>query len=225
MPLSARDFQRQAYEHLARIGKALASPVRLEILDLLCQGPKTVELLAKEVGQSVGNTSQHLQVLRNVSLVDTKRNGNYVVYSVADRDISVFSSQFRSLGGSRLAEIQQVTRQFLEERQSLERIDHEELLKRVHRGEVTLLDVRPTAEYQAAHLPSALSMPIEELEQRLAELPKDKEIVAYCRGPLCVMSIEAVDLLRRQGYKAVRLEESVTDWMARGLPVVGGVRP
>lgn len=225
MPITAREFRTHVYEQLARVGKALSSPVRLEILNLLSQGPKTVEQLAKEANQSVANTSQHLQGLRSAGLIASERDGNYVVYQVATTEVAVFLSEFHAMGSSRLAEIQQITQQFLSERQSLERLDHEELVKRVRRGEVILLDVRPASEYESAHLPSAISVPLEELERRLQELSKDKEIVAYCRGPLCVMAIEAVNRLRGLGYKAVRLEDGVAEWMARGMPVVGGMRP
>jgi rhodanese-related sulfurtransferase/predicted transcriptional regulator len=225
MPITAREFRTHVYEQLARVGKALSSPVRLEILNLLSQGPKTVEQLAKEANQSVANTSQHLQGLRSAGLISSERDGNYVVYQVATTEVAVFLSEFHAMGASRLAEIQQITQQFLSERQSLDRLDHEELVKRVRRGEVILLDVRPASEYESAHLPSAISVPLEELERHLQELPKDKEIVAYCRGPLCVMAIEAVNRLRGLGYKAVRLEDGVGEWMARGMPVIGGMRP
>ena len=219
MPLSSRGFKDAIYAQLARIGKSLSSGPRLELLDLLCQGPRTVEALAGQAGQSVANTSHHLQVLRRVRLVSRERHGVHVSYRLADPEVCDFFLALKRLAESRLLEIEDVTRTFLESRGSMEPVDHEALLARVRCGEVTVLDVRPSEEYRAGHIPGALSVPLEELERRLAELPRHREIVAYCRGPYCVMALDAVALLRSRGFSAVRLEDGVPDWRDRGWPV------
>ena len=207
------------YEQIARIGKSLSSGPRLEILDLLGQGPRTVEALAKQVRQSVANTSRHLQILRRARLVEAERNGVYQVYRLADPDVSAFFMSLRAMAESRLYEIERLMRDFRESRDDMEPVDRELLIARVRAGEVTVLDVRPTEEYDAAHLPGAISVPLAELEQRLAELPRDRAVVAYCRGPYCVMAVDAVELLRRRGFDASRLDEGVAEWRARGLAV------
>lgn len=216
---SSRRFKSVIYEQFARIGKALASPARLELLDLLCQGPRTVDVLAKRTGQSLANTSHHLQVLRSARLVEAEKEGLYVTYRLADEEVCTFFLGLRRLGESRLAEIAQVTQQFLEERGAMEPVNRVDLLERVRCGEVTVLDVRPPEEYRAGHIPGALSIPLPEVERRLSELRKDREIVAYCRGPYCVMAIEAIEILRAHGFDAVRLSLGIPDWRARGLPV------
>jgi rhodanese-related sulfurtransferase/DNA-binding transcriptional ArsR family regulator len=213
-----RSFKDEVYGHLARIGKATSSPKRLELLELLCQAPHTVEALAEETSMSLANTSQHLQVLRAARLVSAEKHGLYVIYR-ADEEVARFFHAFRTLAHSRFAEVEQVTRQFLDERGALEPVDGQELLRRVRGGEVTVLDVRPEEEYRAGHIPGALSIPVAALKKRLAELPKDREIVAYCRGPYCVMAIEAVDLLRKKGFQAHRMEQGVIEWRARGWRV------
>lgn len=207
------------YEQLGRVGKALASPRRLELLDLLCQGPRTVETLAHEAGQSLANTSQHLQVLRAARLVESEKHGLYVTYRLADEKVCALYRELRTLAEARLHEIQAVTRQFLEQRGELEPVDRDALVSRVGSGEVTLLDVRPLEEFEAGHIPGAVSVPLAELESRLANLPRDREVVAYCRGPYCVLAVQAVELLRARGFRAIRMEEGVPDWRARGLPV------
>ena len=219
MKTPAREWKRSIYAQLARIGQSLASGPRLEILDLLCQGPRTVEVIADEVGQSVANTSHHLQALRRARLVEGERDGTHVLYRLADEEVCEFFRSLRRLAESRLLEIQAVTRQFLEERGALEPVDIEALITRVRSGEVTVLDVRPTEEYAAGHIPGALSVPLADLKQRLGELSRDREIVAYCRGPYCILAVEAVSLLRRKGYRAIRLEEGISDWRARGFQV------
>ena len=216
---SARRFKGRTYEQLALIGKALASPIRLEIIDILSQSPRTVEALSVELGQSIANTSQHLQVLRLARLLESERSGTFVSYRVADRHVLTLASSLHRVGEVRFAEIQQITREFLEAHGALERVDCNTLIKRIQRAEVTLLDVRPKAEYEAGHIPNAMSVPLDELKRHIAKLPKNREIVAYCRGPLCVMSIEAVKILRKKGFQASRWEEGIADWAARGLPV------
>ena len=219
MPSESRQFKDVIYEQLARIGGSLASGPRLEMLDLLCQGPRSVEALAKQVGQSVANTSHHLQVLRRARLVEAEKEGVHVRYRLADEDVCVFFQALRGLAESRLLEIEQATRHFLEARAGMEPVDRDMLVARVRSGAVTVLDVRPEEEFRAGHLPGALSVPLGDLERRLAELPRDREVVAYCRGPYCVMAVEAVELLRSRGFRAIRMEEGVPDWRARGLPV------
>ena len=219
MPTSSRQFKDAIYEQLARIGKSLGSGPRLEILDILCQGPRTVEMLAKQVGQSVANTSHHLQVLRRARLVEAEKEGVHVTYRLADEEVCTFFRALRGLAESRLLEIEQVTREFLQARGGMEPVDRDALVARVRSGAVTLLDVRPEEEFRAGHLPGAVSVPLGDLERRLAELPRDRDVVAYCRGPYCVLAVEAVELLRARGFEAIRMEEGVPDWRARGLPV------
>jgi rhodanese-related sulfurtransferase/DNA-binding transcriptional ArsR family regulator len=219
------NFKDASYGQLARIGKALASPKRLELLDLLCQAERTVEALAAETRMSVANTSQHLQVLQGARLVEATKNGRYVVYRLADALVSDFFRSFRLLAEDRLAEIEQIRRRFFNADAAVDAVDRATLLQRVQQKKAIVIDVRPTNEYLTAHIPSALPIPLEELEHRLSELPKSKEIVAYCRGPFCVLAKEAVELLRSRGFRAMRLEDSVQDWSARGLPIATGEEP
>ena len=217
-----RRFKTAIYEQFARIGKAIANPSRLELLDLLCQGPRTVEALANEANLGLANTSQHLKALRAARLVEAEKAGLYVTYRLADEQVCQFFLSLRSLAETRLAEIREITREFLADRQGLESVDREALLARVRAGEVTVLDVRPAEEYRAGHIPGALSIPLKELERRLSDLPRERDIVAYCRGPYCVLAVEAVEMLRARGFSAFRLEQSVQDWRAEGLPVFAG---
>lgn len=218
-----RRFKDSVYEQLARIGKAASAPKRLELLDLLCQGPKTVEVLAREAAVTVANASQHLQVLRATRLVEAEKRGLYVEYRLANEAVCDFYLALRHLAEARLAEVEHVTRAYLAERGSLEPVASEELLRRAKKGEVTVLDVRPPEEYRAGHVAGALSVPVAELKARLKELPRRREVVAYCRGPYCVMAIEAVELLRARGFKANRLEEGVAGLRAQGWRVEAGV--
>ena len=212
-------FKDAIYEQFARIGKAVSSPKRLELLDLLCQGERTVEVLAKESGLTVANASQHLQVLRAARLVETEKVGLFVVYRLADQAVCEFFRSMRVLAESRLAEVEQIKRRFLEGREGMQPVDRDGLLELVREEAVTVLDVRPVEEYNAAHIPGALSIPLKELKLHLAELPRDQEIVAYCRGPFCVLSVQAVEMLRAQGFNAVRLEEGIQDLRAMGFPI------
>jgi rhodanese-related sulfurtransferase len=214
-----RAFKDAIYEQFARIGRAVSSPKRLELLDILCQGPRTVEVLAKETGLAVANASQHLRVLRAARLVETEKEGLFVIYRLADQAVCEFFRAMRVLAGSRLAEVEQIKRQFLAGKEGMEPVDREALLKRVREGAVTVLDVRPKEEYDAGHIPGALSIPLKELQLRLLDLPRDQEIVAYCRGPYCVLSIQAVEILRAKGFKAVRIEEGIQDFKAMGFPI------
>jgi len=217
-----RRFKTAIYEQFARIGKAISNPSRLELLDLLCQSPRTVEALAREAGLGLANTSQHLKALREARLVETEKAGLFVTYRLADDEVCQFFRSLRSLAQTRLAEVGDITRRFLEARQGLLPVDREQLLAKVRDGAVTVLDVRPPEEYRAGHLPGALSIPLKELELRLADLPHDREIVAYCRGPYCVLAVEAVEILRARGFVAFRLEDGVPDWQAKGFPVAVG---
>jgi rhodanese-related sulfurtransferase len=210
------------YEQIARLGQATASPNRLELLDLLSQGPRTVEALAHQTGHSVATTSHHLQVLRRARLVEAEKAGLYVTYRLADPRVGEFFLELRRLAESRLAEVQHVTRQYLEERGALDAVDNDELVRRVRDGEVTLIDVRPREEYVAGHIPGAISVPLADLPKRIGELRKRRDVVAYCRGPYCVMALDAVDLLRRKGFRAHRMEQGVPDWRAQGWRVETG---
>lgn len=217
MPTAHRRFKDAIYEQFARVGKALSAPKRLELLDLLTQGPRTVEALASQTSVSVANASQHLRVLRAARLVATEKKGLYVEYRLADDGVADLFLNLRGLAESRLAEVDQVTRDFLGGRAPMEGVDGDELLRRAEVGEVTVLDVRPPEEYRAGHLAHALCVPVPELETRLAELPRDRDVVAYCRGPYCVMAIEAVEFLRAQGFTAHRIELGVAEFRARGM--------
>jgi rhodanese-related sulfurtransferase len=217
-----RRFKDSIYGQLARLGKAVSAPKRLELLDLLCQGPRTVEALAGQAALSVANASLHLKVLRAARLVEAEKKGVHVEYQLADEQVCRFFAALRELAEARLAEVEQAARAYFEERGAMEAIASAELLRRVRRGEVTVIDVRPSEEYRAAHIPGALSMPLPDLKGRLGELPKGRDIVAYCRGPYCVMAVDAVELLRKRGYQAYRMEHGVLDWRARGLRVETG---
>jgi rhodanese-related sulfurtransferase len=214
-----RAFKDEIYEQFARIGKAVSSPKRLELLDLLCQGERTVEVLAKESGLAIANASQHLQVLHAARLVAAEKEGLFVIYRLADQTVCEFFRVMRVLAESRLAEVDQIKRRFLEGREGMQPVDREALLKLVREGAVAVLDVRPVEEYNAGHIPGALSIPLKDLKLHLSELPRDQEIVAYCRGPYCVLSIQAVEMLRAKGFQAVRLEEGIQDLRAMGFPI------
>jgi rhodanese-related sulfurtransferase len=214
-----REFKDRLFEHFARIGKALASPKRLEILDLLAQGERTVEEIARETAMPLANASQHLQVLKGARMVESRREGLYAYYRLADEAVFRTWQAVRALGETRLAEIDRVVETFLEDRDVLEAVGAAALMERLSDGNVVVLDVRPEEEYRAGHIPGALSVPVDTLEAALQALPIDKEIVAYCRGPYCVFSDEAVTLLRSRGYQARRLAEGLPDWRAKGLPV------
>lgn len=219
MKSPARQFKDNVYEQFARIGKAMSSPKRLELLDLICQAEKTVETLSRESGLSVANTSQHLQTLRTARLIKAEKEGLYVKYRLADGAVSAFFRSMRILAENRLAEVDRIKRRYLEGKEGMTPVNREELLNRVLEGGVTVLDVRPADEYRAGHIAGALSVPLDRLKALLAQLPADQEIIAYCRGPYCVLSVEAVEVLREKGFEAFRLEEGVLDWQAMGLPV------
>jgi rhodanese-related sulfurtransferase/DNA-binding transcriptional ArsR family regulator len=217
--MSDREFKDALYEQFARIGHALSTPKRLEILDLLGQGERSVEILAREAALSVANASQHLRVLRSARLVDARRDGAYVYYRLADAGVWRLWSALRDLGKSRLAEVEQLVRAVFVSEEDLEPVDLPTLRTLARGGRVTVLDVRPAQEYRAGHIRGAVSIPLEELEGRLAELPRDQDIVAYCRGPYCVLAVQAVEILRRHDYAARRLQDGFPEWRSEGLPV------
>jgi rhodanese-related sulfurtransferase/DNA-binding transcriptional ArsR family regulator len=219
MTTEHRAFKDALHTQFARIGQAVSSPKRLELLDLLGQGEKTVEQLAEQTATAVKNTSAHLRALRQARLVETRRDGTYVWYRLADEAVATFLLALQALGRHRYAEVREVAESYLERRDTLEPIPPEELRRRLDAGDVTLIDVRPGDEFAAGHIPGALSVPVTELAHRLRELPKRKEIVAYCRGPYCVMAVTAIELLRQRGYRARRLIEGVPAWRARGYPI------
>lgn len=211
-----RQFKDALYGEFARLGKAVAAPKRVELLELLCQAPRTVEALSVQASLSIANTSQHLQVLRAARLVEAEKKGLYVEYRIAGEDVAQFVLTLRKLAASRLTEVHHVTRTYFEARGVMDPVAGEELVRRVKSGEVTVLDVRPAEEYRAGHIPGARSIPVTELKARLMELPKGQEVVAYCRGPYCVMALEAVTVLRKKGFRASRMDLGVMDWRARG---------
>ena len=212
-------------EQFARIGKALASPRRIELLDLLAQGEHSVELLAAETDMSVTLTSSHLQVLRRAHLVDTRREGPRIFYRLAGDDVFALLTIIRAVAHDRLAEVDQVVQAFFGARDGLEPIGRDELVRRVRAGGIVLLDLRPREEYETGHIPTAVSIPLADLGARLAHLPPEAEIVAYCRGPYCVMAPRGIALLRRHGYRVRRLEDGVGEWRLAGLPIASGAMP
>ncbi|MBD0381470.1 ArsR/SmtB family transcription factor [Paenibacillus sedimenti] len=207
-----RKWKDQLYQEFARIGKCLSSPKRLELIDLLAQGPKSVDQLSKATGMSIANVSQHLQTLHESRLVRFNKKGNFVIYEVAELSVADFMVSLHRLSEKQLVEIQRLKTDILQHHASMEPISLEVLMERMERGEVLLLDVRPEDEYVMGHIPGAISIPIGELEKHLATLPVNKEIVAYCRGPYCLMSAQAVEILKSKGIKASRIEEGVHEW-------------
>ena len=222
--MEKREFKDRLYEQFARIGQALASPHRLELIDLLAQGERSVDELAAESNLSIANASQHLRALYQAELVATRRQGNRVLYRLAGPRVFALWQSLRTTAEAQLAEIDRVTAMFLGRRDEMEAVWPEELLRRLETGEVTLLDVRPGVEYEQGHLPGARSIPVDELEGRISELPRDGLVVAYCRGPYCVYADDAVELLTGHGRRAARLEGGYPDWAAAGLPIETGTR-
>ena len=220
--MSHREFKDPLYVQFARIGHAVASPVRIELLDLLAQGEKTVEALAAQSSTGIKNASAHLRVLRQARLVETRRAGTYVYYRLADEDVSRFVRELQRLGRQRLTEVKQVARQYLDDRDELQPVALAEFRKRVREGKVTVIDVRPQDEYAAGHIPGALSIPLAELRKRLSAVPKHRDVIAYCRGPYCVLALEAVTLLRKRGIRARRFEGGWPAWRLAGHPAATG---
>ena len=217
--MGGREVKQTLYEQFARLGKAVASPKRIELLDLLCLGERTVERLAEASRMGVANTSAHLQVLRQARLVETRREGVKVFYRLADDAVCRFYFALRDLGRARLAEVEQVVQTYFQARDELEPVSRDDLLGRLQRGDVAVVDVRPAEEFAAGHIPGAASIPLAELAERLDELPRDVEIVAYCRGPYCVFAPQALTILRANGFRARRLADGLPEWRLAGLPV------
>jgi rhodanese-related sulfurtransferase len=214
-----RELKTLLYEQVSRVSKALASPKRLELIELLCQCEKSVETLARETDMSVKLASAHLKALRAGRLVETRKDGKYVLYRLADPSVADLWVSLRSVAEERLVDLQMALRSLLEARAALVGIDRKSILRQAQQGEVIVIDVRPEEEFAAGHLPYARSLPLAELKKRLKQLPKDKPVVAYCRGPFCLMAQDAVALLQKQGYRAQHLEDGVAEWRARGLPI------
>lgn len=217
--MNVADFKNTIYAELADTARALANPHRLEIIDLLAQGPCSVEYIAGHTRISIANASQHLQVLKKARLVLKEKKGKYSYYSLANSQVFGVWQSLRELGFSQNAEIERLVRDFRNERHSLETVSSQELLRRIEKNEVVVLDVRPKKEYAEGHIANAISIPAEQLAERLKDLPKNKDIIAYCRGPLCAMADEAVKTLRKQGFRSKRLEGGFPDWMLQNLPV------
>jgi rhodanese-related sulfurtransferase len=210
--------KQEVYKSLARIGAALSSAVRLELLELLAQGERSVDELATLTGASVANTSQHLQKLKQAGLIVGRKEAQFVKYRLAGDEVVALFKTLGVAGQAYLADVDRVLRLYFTAKDDLEPVLATELLERAKKGLVTVLDVRPREEFAAGHVPGAVNIPIHELEKRLAELPKRKEVVAYCRGPYCLMSYDAVQLLRRKGLKARRLKDGLPEWRTAGLP-------
>jgi rhodanese-related sulfurtransferase/DNA-binding transcriptional ArsR family regulator len=217
-----REFKDQLFEQFARIGKSLSNGRRLEILELLAQGPHTVEQIAGKVDLSVANASQHLQILRKSNLVSVKREGLYAHYRLASIDVLQLWISMRRLGERHLSDIRQLVDNYLSSREHLEPICCKDLLRKLKEKSVFMVDVRPLEEYEAGHIAGARSIPLTELKARLREIPKKREVVAYCRGPYCVFADEAVSILAASGYRALRFEEGFPEWKAHGLAVETG---
>ncbi|MFO1288711.1 MAG: metalloregulator ArsR/SmtB family transcription factor [Rubrivivax sp.] len=216
-----RTVKDHLYAQVARIGKALASPKRLELIELLCQGEKAVETLAAQADISVKLASAHLKELRLARLVEPRREGKYVLYRLANTGVADLWVSLRSAAEERLVELQMALASIVEHGDDLQGVDRADILRRAAAGEVVVLDVRPQEEFAVAHLPHARSLPLTELKKRIAGLSKDIPVVAYCRGPFCLMAKDAVALLRKKGYQAFHLTDGVAEWRARGLPVGG----
>ena len=220
MPIDAhRDFKNRLYGQFARIGKALSSPHRLEILELLAQGERSVDSLAGEMGLSLANTSQHLRALRHAALVESRKEGLFVHYRLVNASVYDLCRAIRSVAEQQLAELDRLVRDHFGDRSAAEAVPMEELMKRARSRDVVILDTRPVNEYAAGHIAGAISVPVDDLQRRLRQLPKDKEYVAYCRGPYCVYADRAVEVLRGKGRRARRLLEGFPEWKAAGLPV------
>lgn len=215
-----RHFKNQLYDQFTRIGKAIANPHRLELLDLLAQGERSVDDLAREAALPIANTSQHLQALRRAQLVDVRRDGPFSMYRLANDRVYQLFQTLRELAEAQFADIDRLISSYLADRTALEAIDAPTLLRRIQHDDVVVLDVRPESEYRAGHIPGARSIPVNDLAGRLGELPPGKDVVAYCRGPYCLFSDEAVTVLRAHGIPAARLTTGLPDWRLAGYPVV-----
>jgi rhodanese-related sulfurtransferase/DNA-binding transcriptional ArsR family regulator len=217
--MDKRIFKDKVYGELTKITKALANPHRLEIIELLAQGDYSVEQISLQTNISVANASQHLQILKTAQLVDVTRNGNFIHYRLANTNVFKAWKALRELGVERIASVEKLVRDFRKSRFQPECVTIDELISKLDSGKVTILDVRPETEFKKGHIANSISIPFDQLAQRLKELPKRNEIIAYCRGPFCVYADDAVALLNKSGYKAKRLDEGYPDWAIMGLPV------
>lgn len=217
--MNKREFKDSVYNELAKITKSMANPHRLEIIELLAQGDFSVEQIAEQTNLPIANASQHLQVLKTAMLVDINRQGNFIYYQLANNNVFKAWKALRELGVERIATIEKLVRDFRQSKFKFESVTIEGLLQKLESGKVTILDVRPQTEFNKGHIANAVSIPIDELKERMSELPKRTEIIAYCRGPFCVYADEAVAMLSKAGYKATRLEEGFPDWKIQELPV------
>jgi rhodanese-related sulfurtransferase/DNA-binding transcriptional ArsR family regulator len=216
------DAVQRLYSEVSRIAKALSSPSRLQLVQILAQSERTVEALGRELGLSTANVSHHLQALREARLVEARKEGLYVHYRLAGPDVFALANQLRQVGERHLAEMDRLVKGYFRSRDGMEAVPRDELLRRAREGTTIVLDVRPEEEYLAGHIPGAVSVPLDQLATRLEELPREKEVVAYCRGPYCFMAFEAVRILRARGRGARRLEDGFPEWRTAGLPVVSG---
>jgi len=217
--MKARDFKDLIFQQFANTAAAFSSPKRLEIIDILEQGEKDVETLSSQISATVANTSRHLQILKNARLVESRRDGVRIYYRLADEKVFNCWKGLQSLAESRVSEIREVLKDFLSERDAMNAMSKEELWSRIQSNDVIILDVRPEEEFKSGHIPGAISIPLSELRKRLNEIPHNRKIVAYCRGPYCVLSPEAIKILHDEGYSASRLEEGLPEWREAGFPV------
>ncbi len=222
MTATSRSLRAALHEQFARIGKAVASPRRIELLELLCQGERSVDALAHATGMSVTNVSQHLQQLNAAGLAERRRDGTRIYYRAADQRVCRLATDLGALARARLPEVERLLSQHIDGSEQLEPLTRTQMLRRLGRGDTVVVDVRPTEEYESAHIRGALSIPLDDLARRLRELPKTKLIVAYCRGPYCVLAPQAVTLLTARGFRARRLEDGLPEWRAAGLPIASG---
>jgi rhodanese-related sulfurtransferase/DNA-binding MarR family transcriptional regulator len=217
--MKGREFKDIVFEQFARIAYAFAAPKRLEIIDILAQGERDVHSLAREGAMTVANASRHLQILKTARLVESRREGVRIFYKLTDDDVFDCWKNLQSIAEKRVGEIREISNLFMKERESMETISADQLWQRIQNNDVIVLDVRPESEYSQSHIPRSLSIPLKLLKEKINELPKDIDVVAYCRGPYCVLSPEAVAQLKKAGIKAIRLEEGLPEWKKAGLPV------
>lgn len=210
--MASNSFKEQVYQELSRVTHAISNPKRMELIDVLSQKEYTVEELSNEISMSVASTSQHLQVLKSAKLVETKRNGNFIIYSISDDSVLKLVSVVKELGFRKIAEIELLINDFKTDKDILESLTIDDLLARSKKENILLIDVRPTEEFEAGHIPDAVSIPLDQLKKRMKDLPKGKTIIAYCRGALCIMSAEAVKILHSKKFKALRMEEGYVEW-------------
>jgi DNA-binding transcriptional ArsR family regulator len=222
MDTANRDFKNRLYAQFARVAKAVGNPHRLELLELLAQGERSVDSLASELGLSLANLSQHLQTLRQAALVETRKKGLFVYYRLADPAVVEVCAAIRHVAELRLADLERLVREQFGDRSDPEPVRMQDLLAHARSASVVILDTRPAGEFEAGHIAGAISVPVDELQRRLRELPRDKEYVAYCRGPYCVYADRAVELLRASRRRARRLAEGFPEWRAAGLPIAQG---